>query len=43
MDPNGHDDPIRHPAGLAQDVQVAIGDGIEAAGVERGSGHAPKA
>jgi hypothetical protein len=30
-------------AGLAQDVQMAVGDGVEAAGIEGGAGHEAKA
>ena len=39
MDPDGDHDPVRHAAGLAQDVQVPVGDGVEAAGIEGGASH----
>ena len=39
MDANSDDDPVCHAASLAQNIQMAVGDGVEAAGIEGGAGH----
>ena len=40
MDADGDHDTVGDAASLAQDVQMAVGDRVEAAGKERDAGHA---
>ena len=42
MDADGDHQPVDKPAGMAHDIDMAEGDGIEAAGIKRGAGHAPR-
>src|ERR1700692_1320977 len=39
MDPDGDDQLVTQPDGAPDDVQVAVGDGIEGAGIKRDTGH----
>ena len=41
MDPDGDDQPVAQADGVPDHVQMAIGDGVEGAGIERDTGHKP--
>src|SRR5665647_574399 len=41
MDADGDDQPVAQPHGVPEHVQMAIGDGVEGAGIERDTGHKP--
>ena len=39
MDPDRHDQPVAQPDGVAEHVQMAVGDGVEGTGIKRDTGH----
>ena len=39
VDPDGHDQPVAEADGMPDHVQMAVGDGVEGAGIERDTGH----
>ena len=41
MDADGDDQPVAQADGVPDHVQMAIGDGVEGAGIERDTGHKP--
>ena len=41
MDPDRDDQPVARPHGVPDHVQMAVGDGVEGAGIKRDTGHGP--
>jgi hypothetical protein len=41
MDPDGDDQPVAQADGLPHDVKMAVGDGVERAGIQGNTGHKP--
>ena len=42
MDPDGDNQPVAQDNSVPDHIQMAIGDGVEGAGIQRDAGHEPR-